>query len=196
MSEAEKDIVRCQIRLPQQLYQEIIAIARTRGAKINPRTQRPQLSATLMELLEVGLAHYDYDSASDTPSTPQQPSQNLEEKLIEIQASQQQTHAELSRLYALFSQLGDRFDQLETSNNTSSEPTPKSVSHSNQWMVNRQWLRLNNYFSEDHFREWKNGEVRQDKRGDSWRRVDLASGVGDFKIPLSLAESQVFYVRE
>lgn len=43
MSKAKKDIVRCQVRLPQQLYQNIEAIAPAKGAKINSRTQRPQL---------------------------------------------------------------------------------------------------------------------------------------------------------
>ncbi len=54
----ENDFTRCNLRVPQPLYEKIEAIARANGAKINSRSKRPQISSTLIELLQIGLEHY------------------------------------------------------------------------------------------------------------------------------------------
>jgi hypothetical protein len=53
-----------------------------------------------------------------------------------------------------------------------------------QWTVNRQWLSANGCFCQETFEHWPNGEVRQDRQGRSWRRVELANVLARFKVSL------------
>ena len=216
MSKNQDDFVRYQIRVPEELYRQLAAIAIDKGAKVHPRTKRPQLSETIVELLQLALEHYHPtgeeqltpESAPDLEliqnwitAAQRQQSQQFNQQFNTLIEAQKQTQAELNRLYLLYHQLGDRSPVPEAEenqtwySNESPQPIRPLESYSaGPWMVNRQWLSLNGCFNEEVFNEWNNGEVRQDLRGNFWRRVDLDNTNEDFQIPSGLAESQIFYV--
>ncbi|MGB3535089.1 MAG: hypothetical protein WBA13_16450 [Microcoleaceae cyanobacterium] len=223
---AESDFIRCSLRVPQSLYEKIEAIAIANNAKINSRSKRPQISPTLIELLCLGLERYSAvdsaiseDSTSVSESTEksdlkltttdlnqilehqQQSQQTIEQQLGEIQTNQQFTSANITHLYHLVSQLCDYLNSSANSQtplvSSSQLVTDKPIAASlDQWTVNHQWLCANACFSEESFDDWKNGEVRQDKQGRYWRRIELATVLGDFEIPSDLTDSQIFYVLE
>jgi hypothetical protein len=47
MPMADSNFIQCNIRVPQPLHQEIETIAIANGAKINSRSQKPQMASTL-----------------------------------------------------------------------------------------------------------------------------------------------------
>lgn len=220
MSRNQDDVVRYQLRLPEGLHQKLEAIAIQKGAKLHPRTKRPQLSETIVELLEFALKHsslQEGDSSSENASdleqlkswiaaTQNQQSQHLNQKLNSVLEAQQQTQAELNHLYSLYHQLCDRADSAnrfklqdprEQTGYFSESPQqvrPLETYSVGPSMVNRQWLSLNGCFNEEVFSQWNHGEVRQDQQGNFWRRVDLLETENTFKIPSSLGDSQTFYV--
>ncbi|WP_413166659.1 hypothetical protein ACL6C3_08135 [Capilliphycus salinus ALCB114379] len=217
MSQNQGDLVRYQIRVPEELYQQLAAIAIGKGAKLHPRTKRPQLSETIVELLQLALEQYDSTQEeqlhketspdleliqNQIADSQRQQSQQFNQLFNTLIEAQRQTQAELNRLYSLYYKLCDRVKK--------EEETPEKIWDSYQspqqlmrplesysagpWMVNRQWLSLNGCFKEEAFNEWNHGEVRQDQRGNFWRRVDMANTTENFQIPSNLAESQIFYV--
>ena len=217
MSQDKEDLVRYQIRVPEALYQEIEAIAIGKGAKLHPRTKRPQLSETIVELLQLALERYEPAEGRELQSekTPDleliesaiiaaqtQQSQQFNQQFNSLIESQRQTQAELNRLYSLYHRLCDRLKiEEETPAKMSVSPAsprqlmrPLESYSAGSSMVNRQWLSLNGCFDDEAFNGWNPGEVRQDRRGNFWRRVDPADSDDDFKIPSGLAASQVFYV--
>lgn len=74
MPTTDSNFTRCNLRVPQSLYEKIEAIAIANGAKINSRSKRPQISSTLIELLHIGLEYYaqvnSVNSEDILPVTP------------------------------------------------------------------------------------------------------------------------------
>ncbi|MEL7034293.1 MAG: hypothetical protein AAFO04_01540 [Cyanobacteria bacterium J06592_8] len=223
MSKNKDDVVRYQLRLPQAVYEKLEAIAIQKGAKLHPRTKRPQLSETIVELLQFALEHYNSQEDEYPPekgsdleqikdwitATQKQQSQHINQKLNSVLEAQQQTQAELNRLYSLYHQLCDRTERAGAANRFNLQDpkektwySPESLQQlrpletysAGPSMVNRQWLSLNGCFNEEVFSQWNHGEVRQDQQGNFWRRVDLIETENTFKIPSSLGDSQTFYV--
>lgn len=131
----------------------------------------------------------------------QRSQQIIEQQITQIKTSQQFTQADINYLYRLVSQLCDNlnssmisqasFNQLSQS--TDNQPLAASL---DQWTVNHQWLCANGCFSQDSFENWQNGEIRQDRQGRYWRRVELTHVLGEFEMPSDLTSSQIFYVLE
>ncbi len=200
------DFVRCNVRFPQSLYQKIAAIAIGNGAKIHPRSQRPHLSATLIDLLTIGLQHYSEPSLQPTAANEieslkawmlTQQGQQLErfhQLLAENHQFQQTTQTQIHHLQDLVHQLCDRLNTLTVHPIT--QAAEDFTYYPDQWTVNHQWLIANSCFSQQSFETWQTGEVRQDQQGRSWRRVELAHLLGEFKMPPECLDSQVLYVRE
>ncbi|MDY7020650.1 MAG: hypothetical protein SWJ54_04700, partial [Cyanobacteriota bacterium] len=196
------------------------AIAIQKGAKLHPRTKQPQLSETIVELLQLALEDSNSQEGQSFPektsdleqlkswitATQNQQSQHLNQKLNSVLDAQQQTQTELNRLYSLYHQLCDRADGSNRfslqdpkektwySPESPQQVRPLETYSAGPWMVNRQWLSLNGCFNEEVFSQWNHGEVRQDRQGNFWRRVDLIETDNTFKIPSSLGDSQTFYV--
>jgi hypothetical protein len=61
-------IVRCDIRIPVSIYSQLEAIALSEGMKPHHITGRPMVSPIILELLEVGLRHYQSEK-SHLPDT-------------------------------------------------------------------------------------------------------------------------------
>jgi hypothetical protein len=131
MPMTDSDFIRCNIRVPQELYEKIEKIAIANGAKINSRSKRPQIGSTLIELLRIGLEQYAQVNQSTTEVTEaedlntqilaqqaqqlerlnqrvenqQQFQQTIEQYLTQIQTSQQLTQVDINHLYQLMGQL-------------------------------------------------------------------------------------------
>lgn len=56
-------VTRVDVRIPNELYKQIqkIAIARFK-AKIHHRSNKPEISPTILELIKIGIAHFDSES--------------------------------------------------------------------------------------------------------------------------------------
>ena len=60
MSRRTDDITRVDIRIPNELYDEISAIAINHfNAKIHHRSNKPEITPTILELIRIGIAHLD-----------------------------------------------------------------------------------------------------------------------------------------
>ena len=60
MSRRTDDITRVDIRIPNELYDEISAIAINHfNAKIHHRSNKPEITPTILELIKIGIAHLD-----------------------------------------------------------------------------------------------------------------------------------------
>lgn len=54
------NITRVDIRIPNELYDEIRAIAINHfNAKIHHRSNKPEITPTILELIRIGIAHLD-----------------------------------------------------------------------------------------------------------------------------------------
>ena len=54
-----QQIVRCDVRIPVDLYNKIEAIAVDRGEKPHHITGRPVVTPVILDLIELGLLHYN-----------------------------------------------------------------------------------------------------------------------------------------
>lgn len=59
------NVTRCDIRVPNDLYEQIESLAICRGAKIHHRSNKPEVTGTILELIKIGLTH---QHLSDKPS--------------------------------------------------------------------------------------------------------------------------------
>lgn len=76
-------VTRVDVRIPKELYDEIqkIAIAQF-NAKIHHRSNKPEISPTILELIKIGIAHLD--SESNLPVTDKMAGDELREWIEEL----------------------------------------------------------------------------------------------------------------
>jgi len=65
-----QQIVRCDIRIPVAIYSQLEAIALSEGMKPHHITGRPMVSPIILELLEVGLRHYQSEKTHLPDTVP------------------------------------------------------------------------------------------------------------------------------
>jgi hypothetical protein len=60
MSRRTENVTRVDVRIPNKLYEEIIAIALHHfNAKIHHRSNKPEVTPTILELIKIGIAHIE-----------------------------------------------------------------------------------------------------------------------------------------
>ncbi len=57
MPKIEGNITRCDLRVPNELYERIEALANERGAKIHHRSGKTEVTGTILELIQIGLTY-------------------------------------------------------------------------------------------------------------------------------------------
>ena len=65
-----QQIVRCDIRIPVAIYSQLEAIALSEGMKPHHITGRPMVSPIILEILEVGLRHYQTEKTHLPDTVP------------------------------------------------------------------------------------------------------------------------------
>lgn len=73
-----QQIVRADIRIPVDLYAQLEAIANEQGQKKHHITGRPMVSPVILELLELGLHHYQSEKSLEGDSVGLVPGNQLE----------------------------------------------------------------------------------------------------------------------
>jgi len=61
-------IVRADIRIPVTIYSQLEAIAVSKGSKAHHITGRPMVSPIILELIELGLRHWESEKSSEGDS--------------------------------------------------------------------------------------------------------------------------------
>jgi hypothetical protein len=86
MPKEEGNIRRRDIRVPNELDEQIKAIASTSGAKVNHRSGEVEVSPTMIRLLRLGIAHQEdlSDSIPDSMSDMAQRLDSLEVTVREL----------------------------------------------------------------------------------------------------------------
>ena len=64
-----QQIVRADLRIPVNMYAQLETIAHEQGQKKHHITGRPMVSPVILELLEIGLHHYQSEKSSEGDST-------------------------------------------------------------------------------------------------------------------------------
>ena len=64
-----QQIVRADIRIPVEMYTQLEVIANEQGQKKHHITGRPMVSPVILELLELGLQHYQSEKSSEDDTT-------------------------------------------------------------------------------------------------------------------------------
>jgi hypothetical protein len=60
MSKRTENVTRVDVRIPNELYEEIVAIAIHHfNAKIHHRSNKPEVTPTILELIKIGIAHIE-----------------------------------------------------------------------------------------------------------------------------------------
>ena len=63
-----QQIVRCDIRIPVSTYSKLEALAVSENSKLHHITGRPMVSPIILEVLEVGLRHWESEKSSEGDS--------------------------------------------------------------------------------------------------------------------------------
>lgn len=63
-----QQIVRCDIRIPVEIYSKLEALAVSENSKLHHITGRPMVSPIILEVLEVGLRHWESEKSSEGDS--------------------------------------------------------------------------------------------------------------------------------
>lgn len=80
-SRRTNDITRVDVRIPNELYKEIIAIAISHfNAKIHHRSNKPEITPTILELIRIGIAHLD----TSLPATDKKETDELREAIASL----------------------------------------------------------------------------------------------------------------
>lgn len=79
-----QQIVRADLRIPVAIYSQLEAIAVSEGMKPHHITGRPMVSPVILELLEVGLRHYQSEK-HQLPDTIEKVPDTIPGKTLDIQ---------------------------------------------------------------------------------------------------------------
>jgi DNA-binding transcriptional regulator YiaG len=71
--------IRCDVRIPNQLYEQIETIARQNNARIRLKSRKPEVTSTIVKLIELGIRHL-----SDITSDNLLPSDKLSDNISDI----------------------------------------------------------------------------------------------------------------
>jgi len=63
-----QQIVRCDIRIPVEIYSKLEALAVSENSKLHHITGRPMVSPIILELIDVGLRHWESEKSSEGDS--------------------------------------------------------------------------------------------------------------------------------
>lgn len=87
------EITRVDIRIPNELYDEIsqIAIAYF-NAKIHHRSNKPEVTPTILELIKIGIAHLD----TTLPATDREETDELREAIVQLNTRLTEVENQLS----------------------------------------------------------------------------------------------------
>ena len=85
MPTKEGRVTRCEIRVPNELYSQIEALATKKGARIHHRSGKVEVTGTILELLKLGLSVSDHAAdMSDKLSDSQEISGKVSDNISEI----------------------------------------------------------------------------------------------------------------
>ena len=92
-----QQIVRCDIRIPVAIYSKLEALAVSKNSKLHHITGRPMVSPIILDLLEVGLRHWESEKSSEgdsnglVPDTVQSNQLGLEilDRIAKLESQQQ-----------------------------------------------------------------------------------------------------------
>lgn len=99
------EITRVNIRIPNELYDEIQAIAISHfNAKIHHRSNKPEVTPTILELIRIGIAHLDTSlPATDTSTTEElrEAIAKLNTRLTEVENKLSKANVEQTKSYKI-----------------------------------------------------------------------------------------------
>lgn len=89
------NITRVDIRIPNELYDEIQAIAiQYFNAKIHHRSNRPEVTPTILKLIKIGIAHLD----TSLPATDKKETDELREAIAQFNTRLTKVENQLSNI--------------------------------------------------------------------------------------------------
>ncbi|OKH11174.1 hypothetical protein [[Limnothrix rosea] IAM M-220] len=78
---ADEHVTRCDLRIPNELYEEIESLAVSNGASIHHRSKKPVVTPTILELIELGLTQKLSVTLSDSSSDTLPDNHLIDEKI-------------------------------------------------------------------------------------------------------------------
>ncbi|VEP13112.1 conserved hypothetical protein [Hyella patelloides LEGE 07179] len=92
-SRRTENITRVDVRIPNELYDEIMAIALSHfNAKIHHRSNKPEVTPTILELIKIGIAHLD----TTLPITNEAVDSNLQKQIEQLDSRLTEVENKLS----------------------------------------------------------------------------------------------------
>ncbi|NJO98152.1 MAG: hypothetical protein HC764_20950 [Pleurocapsa sp. CRU_1_2] len=86
-------VTRVDIRLPNHLYSQIQSIAIAHfNAKIHHRSNKPEVSPTILELIQIGIAHIE----SNLPVTDKSEADKLKKQISDLDMRLKEVESKLS----------------------------------------------------------------------------------------------------
>ncbi|MEC4895926.1 MAG: hypothetical protein SAL07_24625 [Oscillatoria sp. PMC 1051.18] len=110
---------RVDVRIPNQLFEQIEAVAESRNAPINHRSGKPEISRTIVELLKVGITNLEQlpDIPDDTDTKLRQAldiSHRFDELALRVsQLEDIQDIPDIQKLWSAVEEISSRLDKLE-----------------------------------------------------------------------------------
>jgi hypothetical protein len=110
-----QQIVRCDIRIPVAIYSQLEAIALSEGMKPHHITGRPMVSPIILEILEVGLRHYQTEKTHLPDTVPDTIPDTLNLEAIKAELLEQ-LRGEIANTQppAIDPNIGGRLDAIES----------------------------------------------------------------------------------
>ena len=88
-------VTRVDIRIPNHLYSQIQSIAIAHfNAKIHHRSNKPELTPTILELIQIGIAHIE----SNLPVADESVTDDLKKQISELDTRLKQVEGKLSEI--------------------------------------------------------------------------------------------------
>lgn len=133
MNKKSAKVRRIEIRLPLSLHDKIVAIAAQRNEPIHPRSGKPQLTSTLLELIHLGLEQIERPIPNNSPPLLLQESidlkiQDLDNKITKLQKLEER----LLHLENKYENLADTLSLEISSSSTVTPPPPANKSSTEQ----------------------------------------------------------------